>query len=245
MEGTLRDEIDGAIQKLCSIACQSERDIKVARDTLRRIATRTRDGAPQADYAPLVERVMARLMGERKGDDWFMKHRLLETIPTFVNRGEKFVIVGCAAMLKHDNWMIRAAATEALGHLMTRDDVSLPHCASRPGTRTNSRPASPGSSALRPPNVSEKQRAQHGLVIDENYGQCPPVCGQKTNDCAFSPCISSQLGTRTPGSSWLPPAPSELTSRVFSRRHRPRQNAVGREERARRAREDPSHHCVR
>ena len=169
-ERTLRDEIGGAIQKLCSISCQNERAIKVARDTLRRIATRARDGEPNAYYEPLVERVIMRLMSERKGDDWFMKHRLLETIPTFVMRGEKYVIVACATFLKHENWMLRQAASEALGHLMTRQEVVPPHCASKPGTRTNSRPSSPGSAALRSPNLSTKPREQHGLVVDDNYG---------------------------------------------------------------------------
>lgn len=119
---------------------------------------------------PLVERVVQRLTSERKGDGWFMKHRLLEVIPTFVMRGEKYVIVECATFLKHENWMIRQAAAEALGHLMTRSDIPLPNCASKPGTRTNSRPASPGNSALRPANPPAKPRLQHGYVVDEQYG---------------------------------------------------------------------------
>ena len=49
-EHTLREEIDGAIQKLCSITCQNERAIKVARDTFKRIAYRVRDGVEHCDY---------------------------------------------------------------------------------------------------------------------------------------------------------------------------------------------------
>ena len=49
-EHTLRDEIDGAIQKLCSITCQNERAIRVARDTFKRIAYRVRDGVEHCDY---------------------------------------------------------------------------------------------------------------------------------------------------------------------------------------------------
>lgn len=124
---------------------------------------------------PLLERVVARMTSQRKGDGWFMKHRLLEVIPTFVMRGEKYVIVECASFLKHDNWMIRQAATEALGHLMTRSDIPLPHCASKPGTRTNSRPASPGTSALRPANSPAKPRLQHGYIVDEAYGEYHPT----------------------------------------------------------------------
>ena len=104
-----------------------------------------------------------------------MKHRLLEVIPTFVMRGEKYVIVEIAPFLKHDNWMIRQAATEALGHLMTRSDIPLPHCASKPGTRTNSRPASPGTSAFRPANSPAKPRLQHGYIVDEAYGEYHPT----------------------------------------------------------------------
>ena len=165
---TIRDEIDGAIQKLCSISNDNERALKVARDTIRRIATRVKDGV--SDYEPLVERLITRLTGERKGDSWFMKHRLLEAIPTFVHRGEIYAICACATFLKHENWMLRQAATEALGHMMIRKDMALPHCASKPGTRTNSRPPSPGASFLRPANSPVKPRLQHGLVIDEQFG---------------------------------------------------------------------------
>jgi len=175
-EHTLRDEIDGAIQKLCSITCQNERAIKVARDTFKRIANRAQNGIEHCDYEPLVDRVVTRLASERKGDGWFMKHRLLEVIPTFVMRGDKFVILQCATFLKHDNWMIRQAATEALGHLMTRSDTPLPHCASKPGTRTNSRPPSPGAAALRPANSPAKPRMQHGYVVDEQYGTGISFC---------------------------------------------------------------------
>ena len=165
-EATVRDEIDGAIQKLCSISNQNERAMKVARDSLKRIATRF----DHVDYEPLVERAVTRLLSERKGDTWFMRHRLLETIPTFVMRGEKYVIMAVATFLKHENWMIRQAATEALGHLMTRTDGPMPVCGSKPGTRTNSRPASPGLSVLRPANPPAKPRAPRGLVIDDSYG---------------------------------------------------------------------------
>jgi hypothetical protein len=164
----MRDDIDGAIQKLCSISCQNEGALKTARDTLKRISTRVKDGI--SDYEPLVERVVQRLMSERKGDDWFMKHRLLEVIPTFVHPGEKYVIIPCATFLKHENWMIRQAAIEALGFLMNRKNVALPHCASKPGTRTNSRPPSPGKSALRPANPPVKARLEKGIVIDHEYG---------------------------------------------------------------------------
>ena len=172
VENTLRDEIDGAIQKLCSMSCQNERQIKVARDTFKRISSRVRDGVEQADYEPLVERIVTRLLSENKGDNWFMKHRLLETIPTFVMRGEKYAIVACASFLTNENWMIRQAAMEAIGHLMDRRDITLPHCASKPGTRTNSRPASPGISLLRKANPPAKPRLEKGEVIDNHYGRC-------------------------------------------------------------------------
>lgn len=169
-ESTLRDEIDGAIQKLCSISCENERQITVARDTLKRISTRAREGVEYADYEPLVERIVTRLMSERKGDDWFMKHRILETIPTFVMKGETYAIVACASFLKNENWMMRQAATEAIGHLMDRRDIALPKCASRPGTRTNSRPPSPGIKILRKANSPAKPRLEKGEVIDNHYG---------------------------------------------------------------------------
>lgn len=47
---------------------QNEKAIKIARDTLKRISARVKDGV--SDYDPLVERVIERLMSERKGDDW-------------------------------------------------------------------------------------------------------------------------------------------------------------------------------
>ena len=71
--------------------------------------------------------------------------------------------------------MIRSAATEALGFLMTRDDAALPQCASKPGTRSNSRPPSPGRQVMRPANVPVKPRPEHGLVIDDQYGMDAPV----------------------------------------------------------------------
>jgi hypothetical protein len=113
----------------------------------------------------------------------YVKQRLLENIPFFVKKGEPEVILAVIEFLVHDNWLVRQAAVETIGHLMERDDEfqQLPHVASRPGTRGNSRAPSPRWRLAG--DTLEPQRPEQGLVIEDHVGHHGHALQQHTTCC--------------------------------------------------------------
>lgn len=158
---TVKDEVSGVFSRLCSTACSDDKAIKLARDNLRRLALRIRDG--EADYEAVVQCCVDMFHDDKTKDEWFVKYRLLEVFPIFARAGDTNLVSAAGSALLHDNWMVRQAGVEALTFVMSQKDQ--PHIASRPGSKSNSRPLSP--KIRRQGGLTAKPRPKQGLVVGE------------------------------------------------------------------------------
>mmetsp|Transcript_2581 Transcript_2581/g.6303 ORF Transcript_2581/g.6303 Transcript_2581/m.6303 type:complete len:771 (+) Transcript_2581:78-2390(+) len=159
-----RDEVAGSLAKLCSLSSNDDAKLKKARDTLTRISTKQIDG--YILYNDVKDAVTRRLRDKKSRDEWYVKYRLLETIPLFIKRGEPEIVAVATECLDHENSLVRQAAVECTAHLLNREGFNYPKLKSRPGSRSNSRLPSPDKQ--RPPQQHYKLRDEVGLVVSEN-----------------------------------------------------------------------------